>query len=265
MKAAVETRRLCVFYGKSRVLEDVGFSVREGEFFVIIGPNGSGKSTLVKALSGVCGPATGEIFICGSPLKAYSRKALARAVSVVPQVQPVAIPFTAAEVVLMGRNPHLGLLGVEKREDFQIAERAMSFTGASALAGREFERLSIGERQRVLIARAICQESRIVMLDEPTASLDPAHQVQIMELLDRLRREKGTTILMVSHDLNLAALYADRLLLMKRGTGAGMGTPREVLTRETLEEAYGCRLFVDENPSREVPRITLVPPGAPFL
>ena len=152
----------------------------------------------------------------GRPLRSYSGKALARCVAVVPQVAPVDIPFTVAEVVLMGRSPHLPWLGLERRKDLEIAERAMHFTHVDHLAGRKLDQLSAGERQRVLIARAICQQPRIMMLDEPTSALDLAHQVQIMDLLEQLRNDEGITVVMVSHDLNLAALYADRLLLMKR-------------------------------------------------
>ena len=195
----------------------------------------------------------------GRPLRGYSGKALARNIAVVPQTAPADIPFTVAEVVLMGRSPHLSLLGLERLKDREIADQAMSFTNVEHLAGRKLDELSAGERQRVLIARAICQQPRIIVLDEPTASLDPAHQVHIMDLMERLRSEEGTTVIMVSHDLNLAAMYADRLLLMKEGGVVSLGEPGDVLTYETLERAYGCVLLVDENPLKNVPRVTVVP------
>jgi len=135
----------------------------------------------------------------------------------------------------------------------------MQFTHVAHLAARRLDHLSAGERQRVLIARAICQQPRLLVLDEPTSALDLAHQVQIMDLLAELRSNEGVTVVMVSHDLNLAALYADRLLLMKEGNVVSMGEPAQVLTFDTLEEAYGCVLLVDENPLKKVPRITLVP------
>ncbi len=259
MKTSLVAKDLCHAYGRGPVLDSVTFSVYEGEFFIIIGPNGSGKTTLVKAISGALRPQKGEIEILGRSIQNTSRKVLARNVAVVPQIPPADVPFTSAEVVLMGRSPHLGLLAVEKREDLELAERAMSFTNVQHLAGRRLDQLSAGERQRVLIARAICQQPRIIVLDEPTAPLDLAHQIQVMDLLERLRNEEGVTIIMVSHDLNLAAMYANRLLLLKDGGVISLGQPAEVLTFETLEQAYGCVLLVDENPVKKVPRVTLVP------
>jgi iron complex transport system ATP-binding protein len=259
MKPALVLRNLNLAYGNSPVLSDVSFSVHEGEFFIIIGPNGSGKTTLVKAISGSARSQRSAVEILGRPLQSYSGKALARSVAVVPQLAPVDIPFTVAEVVLMGRSPHLSFLGLERPKDLELAEQAMVFTNVEHLAGRKLEQLSAGERQRVLIARAICQQSRIIVLDEPTASLDLAHQVHIMDLMERLKSDEGITVVMVSHDLNLAAMYADRLLLMKQGCVMKLGLPNEVLTFETLEQAYGCVLLVDENPLKKVPRVTLVP------
>jgi iron complex transport system ATP-binding protein len=259
MKASLVAKDLGHAYGHRLVLDSVTFSVHEGEFFVIIGPNGSGKTTLVKAISGAFRPKKGEIEILGCSLRNTSRRVLARNVAVVPQTSPPDVPFTAAEVVLMGRAPHLGLLEIEKRKDLKSAERAMSFTKVQHLAGRRLDQLSAGERQRVLIARAVCQQPRIIILDEPTAPLDLAHQIQVMDLLERLRNEKGVTVIMVSHDLNLAAMYADRLLLLKEGRVAGLGRPEDVLTFQILEQAYGCVLLVDDNPVKKVPRVTLVP------
>jgi iron complex transport system ATP-binding protein len=259
MKRSLNVRNLDLAYGKRTVLQGVSFSVREREFFIIIGPNGSGKSSLVKAISGTVRPDKGDVEILGRPLRSCSRKWLARSVALVPQNQPMDVPFSVAEIVLMGRSPYMGLLGMESVEDLRIAEHAMSFTGVSELAGRKFDRLSTGERQRVLIARAVCQQPRIMVLDEPTASLDLAHQIHIMELMEKLRSLDGTTIVMVSHDLNLAAMYADRLLLLKEGKIMSLGAPGEVLNYETLERTYGCVLLVDDNPVKNVPRITLVP------
>jgi iron complex transport system ATP-binding protein len=257
--AALVVRDLNLSYGERAVLNGVSFSVCEGEFFIIIGPNGSGKTTLVKAVSGGVRPRKGEVTLMDRPLRNYSGKALARNIAVVPQAPPPDIPFTAAEVVLMGRSPHLSMFGLERRKDLEIAEQAMAFTNVAHLADRKLDELSAGERQRVLIARAICQQPRIMVLDEPTASLDPAHQVHIMDLLEKLGSDEGITVIMVSHDLNLAAMYADRLLLMKQGNVVSLGKPSEVLTFETLEKAYGCVLLVDENPLKKVPRVTLVP------
>lgn len=259
MKTALRLRHLHLSYGTHRVLNDISLAVNGGEFFIIIGPNGSGKTSLVKVASGAVRPQTGEVEVLEHPLRRYSRRALARIVAVVPQVAPADVPFTVAEVVLMGRSPHLPWLGLERPKDREIARQAMHFTRVEHLAGRKLNELSAGERQRVLIARAIAQRPRLMVLDEPTSALDLAHQVQIMDLMEQLRDDEGTTVVMVSHDLNLAALYADRLLLMKEGNVVGLGEPAQVLTFDTLERVYRCVLLVDENPLKEVPRVTPVP------
>ena len=259
MKEAIYSRQLGYSYRDVPVLKDLSFFVSQGDFFVIIGPNGSGKTTLLKCISGILRPQTGVLKILGAPVQTYSRKSLARSIALVPQTAPVDFPFTVTEVVLMGRSPHLGILGVEHEKDLSIAHRAMEFTGVAPLAHRKLDQLSGGERQRVMIARAICQDPKIILLDEPTASLDLAHQVRIMDLMERLRHEKKVTILMVSHDINLAALYGNRLMLLKEGQILSLGPPSDVLTFQTLEEAYGCPLLVDKSPLGDFQRVTLVP------
>jgi iron complex transport system ATP-binding protein len=259
MSKAVELNDLDLFYRDDRILDKVSFSVAEGEFFIIIGPNGSGKTSLLKAISGVNPLSGGAVKILNKDLNSYSRKELACTVAVVTQHLSSNFSFTVRELVLMGRSPHLGLMGFETKNDLQIAERAMEATGVSHLAGRRMSQLSGGEQQRVMIARAVCQEPRVLLLDEPTASLDLAHQVNIMDLMEKLRDEQGMTIIMVAHDLNLAALYADRLLLLKQGRVLSLGKSREVLTFQTLERAFGCVLLVDESPLDKVPRVSLIP------
>ncbi len=245
-------------YGDRQVISRVSLQIETGEFFVIIGPNGAGKTTLLKALSGLHPLIEGDIQIRQRPIGDYTKKELARTLALVPQQVNADFPFTVAETVLMGRYPHLGLLAVEGKRDLELAEQAMEFTEVIHLAGRRLGQLSGGERQRVIIARAICQQSEILLLDEPTAFLDPAHQLRIMDLMERLRLREKITIVMVSHDLNLASTYADRLLLLKDGTVENIGTPREVLTREQLTKSYGCTLLVDENPLLGTPRVSLV-------
>ena len=189
----------------------------------------------------------------------YKQRTLAKTIALVPQIVSEDFPFTVMELVLMGRSPYLNILGLEQPGDFKIAKQAMVFTGVEHLADRKLDQLSGGERQRVFIARAICQEPQIILLDEPTASLDLAHQGRVMDLMERLKNEKGMTIVMVSHDVNLAAMYGDSLLLLKQGQIVGIGDPGEVLTYQTLEQAYGCTLLVDKSPLGEFPRVTLVP------
>ena len=159
----------------------------------------------------------------------------------------------------MGRSPHTGLLGLAQKKDIEIANRAMAFTEVEHLADRKLDQLSGGELQRLFIARAICQEPEIMILDEPTASLDLAHQVRVMDLMEKLKKEKNITIIMVSHDINLASMYADQLLLLKEGRIACSGTPSEALTFQNLEQTYNCTLLVDKNPLDQSPRVTLVP------
>lgn len=256
---ALDVKKLRCGYGAGLVLSDISFRVDSGEFFIIIGPNGSGKTTLLKTINGVIRRQAGEIDILGRPLREYSRKSLARKVALVPQDIPSDFPFTVREVVLMGRSPHQGILGLEQERDMESAEAAMAFTRVSHLARRTLDRLSGGERQRVFIARAVCQEPSIVLLDEPTASLDLAHQIRIMDLMEKLKAEKNITVVMVSHDVNLASMYGDRLLLLKDGKIAGIGRPGEVIDFETLEKTYGCILMVDQSPLGDFPRVTLVP------
>ncbi len=254
----IDIRGVSLKYGDRQVIKQVSAQIEQGEFFVIIGPNGAGKTTLLKALSGLHALVEGDIQIRQRSIKNYAKKELARNLALVPQQINADFPFTVAETVLMGRYPHLGLLAVEGKRDMELAEQAMEFTEVVHLAGRRLGQLSGGERQRVIIARAICQQSQILLLDEPTASLDPAHQLRIMDLMERLRCEAQITIVMVSHDLNLAASYADRLLLLKDGKVEKIGTPRQVLTGKRLSQSYGCTLLVDENPLLGKPRVSLV-------
>jgi iron complex transport system ATP-binding protein len=259
MTSAVHVEGLSHSYGDAPVLNGLAFSVDQGAFFIIIGPNGSGKTTVMRVISGVVRPDGGRVEILGRSVRSYGRKGLARVVALVPQLATVYFPFTAMETVLMGRSPHLGMLGFEQARDFEIAKETMAFTQVDHLSLRKLDQLSGGELQRVMIARAICQEPRIILLDEPTASLDLSHQVRIMDLMERLKEEKGVTVVMVSHDVNLAAMYGDRLLLLKEGRAVMLGAPREVLTFELLEEAYGCTLVVDRSPLGDYRRVNPVP------
>ena len=254
---------LTVRAGARTILDSLNCTVREGDFLVIIGPNGAGKTTLLKALCGLVSSSSGEIKLLDRPLSAYSRRQLAAALALVPQNLNLEFAFTVEETVLMGRAPHLGLLEREGRVDHAIARQAMAFTDVAHLAGQRLDQLSGGERQRTMIARAICQQPKIMLLDEPTTALDPAHQLRIMELMQRLRQEEKMTVVMVSHDLNLAALFASRILLLKDGTAMGSGSPAEILTPDNLQRAYGCAMHVDIHPLTGTPRVSLVPGKGP--
>jgi len=259
MTTAIDIQGLSHGFGKQPVLRDVTFSVAAGDFFIIIGPNGSGKTTLMKTIAGLLVPQKGAVRIRRRPVASYRKRELARMTAYVPQGLPIDFPFTAAEVVLMGRAPFQGALGIDGARDVQIAEQAMRFTEVAHLAGRRLDQLSGGEQQRVLIARAICQEPQILLLDEPTAALDLSHQVRIMDLMEQIKSERGTTIVMVSHDINLAGMFGDRLLLLKEGRILREGPAEAVLDYETLEAAYGCKVLVDESPLGKLPRVTVVP------
>ncbi len=258
-KNAVEVESLTYGYGDESILKNLSFCVPEGLFFTIIGPNGSGKTTLMKLMTGLEKPSKGRVKIQGKPIGRYRRRELARTAAFVPQMTAVDFPFTLEEVVSMGRSPHKGLLGLDTPEDLEIVRQSMAFTQVEHLAGRKLDKVSGGEQQRAFIARAICQQPRVIFLDEPTAALDLAHQVLVMDLMERLQKEKGVTVVMVSHDVNLACMYSHTLMLLKKGEIVGIGAPKEVLTYETLEAAYGCALMVDESPLGDFPRITPVP------
>ena len=259
MKNAVVVDGLCMAYDAQEVLRGVSFHVEAGEFFIVAGPNGSGKSTLLKSIAGLLRPRAGTVQLYGRALNHYTRKTLSHIVAYLPQTVPLDFPFTVGEVVLMGRFSHLGLFQMEGREDRDKAQQAMESTHVAHLARRPMDQLSGGERQRVFLAQALCQEPRLLLLDEPTAALDLAHQVHLMDLLDRLRRERDLTIVMVSHDINLAAMYGDRILLLKEGRIIREGTPGEVLTFDALEATYGCAVLVDSSPLGDFPRVTPVP------
>jgi len=265
MTPAVRITDLSHSYGENQVLLEVNVSVDAGAFFTVVGPNGSGKTTLIRIVAGLVRPLRGTVELFGKPLNALSRRDLARVLAVVPQEAPLDFPFRVEDVVLMGRSPHLGLLSLEKRRDYEIAREAMELAEVGHLRRRPMDQLSGGERQRVIIARAVCQQPRIILLDEPTSSLDLAHQVKVMEIMKALTRREGITVITVSHDLNLASIYGETILLLKAGRVLGTGLPREILTVERLEEAFGCPLLVDENPVVPVPRITVIPGNGPDL
>ena len=259
MTNAVDARSIGHAFNTREVLRDLTFRVPEGAFFIIIGPNGSGKTTLLKLITGLIAVQRGAMAVLSRPIGDYSARELARRMAYVPQSAPVTFGFSVLQVVLMGRAPHLGVLGFESEEDHDIAREAMRLAGVDHLAGRRLDQLSGGEQQRVFIARAICQRPALLLLDEPTAALDLAYQVRTMDLMARLKSEQGVTVVMVSHDLNLAAMYADRILLLDRGRVAGSGPPKEVLRFDLLEKVYGCPLLVDKSPLGDYPSVHLVP------
>lgn len=258
MNPAIRINRLTCAYPQTPVLRDLTFQVDTGELFIVIGPNGSGKTTLIKAMAGILPISGGEIFLKERSLYTYKQRHLARQLAYVAQAGIVDSPFTVKEMVLMGRAPYLGILGIEGEKDLEIARQAIAFTGLSHLSGRRLNSLSGGERQRATIARAISQQPELILLDEPTAALDLSHQIRIMDLMEKMKKDRRTTVVMVSHDINLAAMYADRLLLLVDGRMAACGPPSEVIDARILSRAYNCEILVDPSPVGPWPRVNLM-------
>jgi iron complex transport system ATP-binding protein len=232
-------------YGGAFRLARTSFEVAQGEIMALVGPNSSGKTTLLRLLSKVHAPARGEIRFRGKPLGGVGRPALAREVAVVPQEEALAFSVSVEELVLMGRFPRATGRLFEGPEDLARAREAMALAGILDLADHPVDALAGGERQRVLLARALAQEPRVLLLDEPTSHLDLWHQRHLVGLLRRLNRERGMTVVFVSHDLNLAGDLAHRLLLLSGGRVVRLGQPGEVLDEAVLEMAYGCPVWVE--------------------
>jgi iron complex transport system ATP-binding protein len=257
----IEVNSIFFRYHQDWVLQDVSCQIRKGEFVGLIGPNGSGKTTLLKILYRLLSPQQGEVLFDGLSLKKMSRREIAKKIAVVAQETYPTFPFRAIEMVLMGRSPYLGHLMFESPKDLEIARKAMEWTEIFPISQRSIDELSGGERKRVYIARALAQEPEVILLDEPTTNLDIHHQVEFLDLVLSLNREKGLTILMASHDLNLASEYCDRLILLQHGRIFHTGSPEEVMTRENIERVYGCEVWVDRNPVSGMPRISLLRKG----
>ena len=232
-------RGLSTGYGEMQVLRGVDIEVAAGEFVGLVGPNGCGKTTLLKAATGLLPWRSGGVSIGGSQVAGVSAKDLARKVAVVPQEPLLPAGFTALEVVLMGRTPHLGFFAQEGPADYEKAREALARVDATALAERPVDALSGGERKKVVIARALAQEAPLLLLDEPTSNLDLPHQIATAELLQRLSRQEGAAVLAAIHDLTLASLFCDRLVLMASGQVVADGAPAAVLNPENLRRAYG--------------------------
>lgn len=241
--------------GSRPALDRVSMAVPDGSFYAVLGPNGSGKSTLLKALLGVLPASAGKALVDGREAPAWSRRELARAVGVVAQSETVAFPLSVREMVAMGRYPHLGPLGSEGEEDRRAIRRALEHCDVADLAERDVTTLSGGEFQRVRIARALAQEPRALVLDEPTASLDIRHEMAILELL-RASANQGMTVLVVTHGLDLAARFADRILLLAGGKVAAEGPPEAVVRSSVLESVYAWPLAVSPDPATGTPRVT---------
>lgn len=234
--------------GSPRVLDTVSLRVEPGLILGLLGPNGSGKTSLIRVLAGLLTPAAGQVLVDGQPLAGFTRLEIARRIALVPQDTHSTFDFSVLDMVLMGRYPHLGTFALESADDVAIAREALAVTGTAALETRPFSTLSGGERQRVVIASALAQAADVLLLDEPTASLDVGYQLEIAALLRRLNRERGATVLLSTHDLNLAAALCDRIVLLKDGRVVANGPTESTLTPERIALAYGVTADVQRHP-----------------
>jgi len=256
----LQARGLTFSYGpgSDSVLDGLDLALEPGTFVGLLGPNGSGKSTLLKLLAGVLHPTAGAVRLGDEDLARIPRRRLAPSLAYVPQDTRVWLPFTCREVVAMGRYAHRSGLGLSDAGHDGVVQRCMADTGVLDLAERRITEVSGGEAQRVQIAQALAQEARILVLDEPTSHLDISFQVEVMDLLGRLNRDHGMTILAALHDLNLASLYCDRLVTLRRGRVVKDGSPAQVLDPTLLWEVFGVRVEIQQGPSGR-PRLFLLP------
>jgi iron complex transport system ATP-binding protein len=241
-------------YGSRPVLTRVTLAVARAEIVCVVGPNGAGKSTLLRLAAGLAAPDSGRVTVGDADPRALPRRVVARRLAVLPQEYHVVFPFTVAEVVLMGRYPHRPTWGLETTADLAVADEAMRRCDVTHLAGRRFDALSGGERRRALLAQAFCQEAELILLDEPTASLDPAHALAVFRILEEEKAARGAAALVVTHDLNLAARFADRLVLLDGGAVAATGAPDDVLRADATTRAFAVTLHVGA-----------LPDGTPFV
>jgi iron complex transport system ATP-binding protein len=250
----IELRNVDLEYGARVVLEHVTFQGRKGEFLGIIGPNGSGKTTLLKAISRIIHPSHGAILLEDRAIEDLPSLELSRIVAVVPQAAEPGFDFTVREVILMGRYPHLGRFGSEKAEDQKICRNAMEITGITHLADRSVRAISGGELQRVIIARALAQQPRLLLLDEPTAHLDLGQQMGILQTMKEMSRK--IAVIGVFHDLNYAAHFCDRIILIHNHRILAMGDPASVLTQDSIKTVFGIEVMVRKNPFTGCPSIS---------
>ena len=248
-------------YGERTVLYGITLETRPGKFLAVIGPNGSGKSTLLKGMCGLLRPFSGTVKLDGHPMDSRSRAQVARKIALVPQGAFLPELFTAMEIVLMGRTPHLGLFRYEGGSDILAAANAMEATETGRLAGRRVNELSGGERQRVLIARALAQDAGILLMDEPTANLDINYQAGILDFLKKLCRERDLSIVSALHDVNLASQYGDQVIMLKNGVIFKEGRPQDVIDSPTLREVFGVEVAVCPHPVNGLPTALVTSAG----
>lgn len=241
----LEVKHLSFAYNGLAAVEDVSFAAPRGSVATLVGPNGSGKSTILKCITNILRPARGEVYVQGQPVACLKRREVARRIAYVPQRLAMTFPMTAFDVALMGRRPHLSWRA--SPHDLDVTWHVLRAVGIDHLATRYISEMSGGEAQKVFVARALAQEASLLLLDEPTSNLDVLHQLEIMDLAKRLSRDKGTTVLCAIHDLNLAARYADTIVMLTQGRVYASGAPEEVLTPGRIHEVYGVAAKVKKD------------------
>ena len=255
MSVRIEADNLYAGYNGATILEGISIGLGESDFVGVIGPNGSGKTTLLRSMSRALRPTSGKVMLDGRNIYSISARDFAGRVAVVPQDTLVAFDFTVLEITLMGRSPRLSRFAVETSTDVRAAVEALARTGTEHLKDRSINALSSGERQRVILARALAQEPEIILLDEPTSHLDISFQFEIMDLIKSLNAERGLTVLTVMHDLNLASQYCDKLVLIGEGRIQAAGPPEEVVTSEHIRRVYGAEVWVRRHPTTHRPYV----------
>ncbi|MBN2879650.1 MAG: heme ABC transporter ATP-binding protein [Clostridia bacterium] len=235
----IDVKNITYSYGgNTNAIDNISLAVEKGEIVTIIGPNGSGKSTILKCISGYLKPQIGEISVNNKSIREYSAKEIAQTMALMQQHFSLDYDFTVMQIVLMGRNPHIKRMQGETQQDYDIANDSLKKAGIFHLKNRSITSLSGGEWQRMILARALCQQSAIMLLDEPVSGLDIKHQINLMSITAKLSRENNISVVCVLHDLNLANNYSDRIILLKEGRIYKSGTPAEMMTKENLEYVY---------------------------
>ena len=255
MSSVLEIKNLNIDYNGIKALENLNLDLKKGKFYTILGPNGAGKSTLLKAISKNLDNQKGTIFIEGTDIKDLKIKNLARRISMVPQETSIDFDLMGEEIVLMGRIPHLKRLEKEGSHDLAIVKEAMRKTNTLHLRNRSVTKMSGGEKQRVVVARALAQEAGIMLLVEPVSQLDLHNQIEIMNIIRGLVDKEGLTAICVLHDINLAVNYSDEIIIMKEGKLVSNGSPVDIIRKDIIEDAYGIKVNIIENPITNKPFI----------
>jgi iron complex transport system ATP-binding protein len=253
----VEIKDLSAGYGNGDIIKNISFAMNSGEFLSILGRNGSGKSTLIKAIQGLLKHISGRVTVEGRDLFSLKPHEIARKIAYVPQLHPLSFEFSVEEIILMGRYIHQKRLAGASSEDKKIIKEIMHLTATSHLKEKKIAHLSGGERQRVFIARALAQDTPILFLDEPSAHLDISYQVEIYQILKRLQKEKGKTVLSAEHNINLAIPFSQQLLFLKEGSIHSLGTPSELVTQQNILEVFQADVMVRDNLHSGLPEISL--------